>query len=134
MVKRNKKPRPPRLYTDDKGRYIKLNGKKVYIKSTMSNKQLVKVVVNNFQKRKRRQKYKKKQIKKEVEDLEKINKSQANDLSKVMFFLAANQKDKEERDRRLQQGNQGANPPANPPATPANQGIHQQIRQLIKEL
>ncbi len=56
MVKRNKKPRPPRLYTDDKGRYIKLNGKKVYIKSTMSNKQLVKVVVNNFQKRKRRQK------------------------------------------------------------------------------
>src|SRR5574338_194076 len=88
MVKRIKKPRPPRLYIDEKGRYIKLNGKKVYIKSTMSNKQLVKVVVNNFQKRRRYNKRQKKAIKKDIEDLEKINKSQANDLAKVMFSAA----------------------------------------------
>ena len=98
MVKQ--KPRPPRVYVDEKGRYIKLKGKRVYIKSSLSNKQLINVVVNNFQKKKR-SRSKKKVQKKEIEDLEKLNKAQANDLAKVMFFIAANDKDKADRDRKL---------------------------------
>ena len=104
MVKQ--KPRPPRVYVDEKGRYIKLKGKRVYIKSSLSNKQLINVVVNNFQKKKR-SRSKKKVQKKEIEDLEKLNKAQANeeklnkeqanDLAKVMFFIAANDKDKADR-------------------------------------
>lgn len=40
MAKNNK--RPPRVYLSEYGRFIKVNGKRVYIKSGMSNKQLVK--------------------------------------------------------------------------------------------
>ena len=46
------KYRPPRLYTDSKGRYIKLNGKRINISSEMNNKQLVQIVLQNFQKQK----------------------------------------------------------------------------------
>ncbi len=49
------KKRPPRLYVGKNGkRYIKLKGKKVYIKSKFDNKNLVRVIINNFQKRMKR--------------------------------------------------------------------------------
>jgi hypothetical protein len=52
-MKKNKgKPRPPRVYVGNDGkRYIKVNGKKVYIQSNISNEQLVKIIINNFQKK-----------------------------------------------------------------------------------
>ena len=45
------KNRPPRLYRDKKGRYIKLYGKKIYVNSPFGNQQLVKVIINNFEKK-----------------------------------------------------------------------------------
>jgi len=88
-----KKTRPPRLYRDARGRYIKLNGKRIYIKSMMNNKQLVKVVINNFQKRKR--KNRKKMSGQKTADLEKLNNPPNNDLAKLMFHVSMNQKDRE---------------------------------------
>jgi len=60
MVKRKIKNRPPRLYIDDKGRYIKIGKKKVYIKSNLTNNQLVKIVINNFLKKHKKGKRNKK--------------------------------------------------------------------------
>ena len=60
------KGRPPRLYTDAKGRYVKIDGQKVYINSPINNKQLVKVIINNFRKHKKSKKNKKR-IKKKVD-------------------------------------------------------------------
>lgn len=103
MVKQFRKPRPPRLYTDQKGRYIKLHGKKIYVKSTMNNKQLVKVIVNNFQKKKRRNRRKhNKTIKTKENDLEQINQSMAGSsdnpaIAKLLFHIATNQKEREQR-------------------------------------
>ena len=53
------KGRPPRLYTDAKGRYVKIDGQKIYINSPINNKQLVKVIINNFRKYKKSKKNKK---------------------------------------------------------------------------
>ena len=134
-MKHKGKPRPPRIYIDQDGkRYIKLNGKKVHIQSNISNEQLVRIVINNFQKKqKRRRKLRKKfsDKSKEFEDLEKSNKNQSSssnlDLAKLLFFISSNKKDKEEQekkqgeieDRRRQQqllALPGANqPPALPP-------------------
>ena len=108
--------------------------KKVHIQSNISNEQLVRIVINNFQKKqKRRRKLRKKfsDKSKEFEDLEKSNKNQSSssnlDLAKLLFFISSNKKDKEEQekkqgeieDRRRQQqllALPGANqPPALPP-------------------
>ena len=43
--------RPPRVFVDKKDRYIKSNGKKIYLKSNISNKQLVNIIIHNFEKR-----------------------------------------------------------------------------------
>ena len=104
------KYRPPRLYTDSKGRYIKLNGKRINISSEMNNKQLVQIVLQNFQKRKRRNRKKLKNNVKSVDDLETLNKNSGssnrlttptnNDLAKLLFFIQLNQKDKEAREKK----------------------------------
>lgn len=52
------KNRPPRIYVNAKGKYVRVNNKRVYIKSGISNKQLVNVFVNSVQKRKRKKKKK----------------------------------------------------------------------------
>ena len=61
-VKR-KRNRPPRLFKKGKKRYIKQKVKKrqrrVQIKSNLSNKQLLKVIINNFEKKRARKKGKK---------------------------------------------------------------------------
>jgi len=60
MAKKFKKlKRPPRLYTDKRGRYIRFKGEKIYITSPLTNKQLVRVVINNFEKGKKKKKYEK---------------------------------------------------------------------------
>jgi hypothetical protein len=106
--------RPPRIFYDEKGRYLKLNGKKVYIKSNISNQQLVNIVIHNFQtkKSKRRKRGKERgptnQKMNEFEDLEKLNKDkagssgtiQSNNLAKLLFHIAMNQKEKEEREKK----------------------------------
>ena len=63
-MKHKGKPRPPRVYIDKDGkRYLKVNGKKKYIKSKFSNEELVRIVINNFQKQqKRRRKLRKKKM------------------------------------------------------------------------
>ena len=95
------KVRPPRLYSDEKGRFIRLNGKKIYIKSMISNKQLVKVIVNNFQ-HKRKRKNKKKRKKGDLSPIEQSTGLLSTattdpDLAKLMFYLTLNKKDDESR-------------------------------------
>jgi len=60
MVRRYKK-RPPRLFKNKKGRYIKTKRRKLYINSPLTSKQLVNVIVGNFEQKtkKRRKKAKK---------------------------------------------------------------------------
>lgn len=52
------KHRPSRIYKDKKGKhYVIENGKKIYIKTNLkSDKELVKVVINNYQKKRNRKK------------------------------------------------------------------------------
>src|SRR5690349_14016093 len=57
-LKRKIKARPPRLFSDRKGRYIRVNGQKTYIRSPISNQQLVNVIVGSFEKRKKKRKKK----------------------------------------------------------------------------
>ena len=122
MVKQIKK-RPPRIFIDQKGRYVKLNGKKVYIKSNISNKQLVRVI-NNFEKRKRRMRRNKKQKtlteqeQKEHEELEKLNKETGKsfsqeDLAKLLFYIQTNRREDEAR-RQLPLAPLALPPPARP--------------------
>jgi hypothetical protein len=60
-INRKTKGRPPRIYIDrKKGRYVVVNGKRVYVKSGITNQQLVRVVINNFEKKKKRRYRKKK--------------------------------------------------------------------------
>src|SRR4051812_29568 len=60
MTKKAKKAkrikRPPRIFVDNKGRYIKFKGKRVYLESGLTNNQLVRVIINNFQKSRNKQK------------------------------------------------------------------------------
>jgi len=103
MVKKYKKIRPPRLYSDEKGRYIKIKNKKVYIKSQINNKQLVNVIVNNFKRHKRKQKDKKPVKKGLLSPLEQAalsgysQKQSDPDLAKLMFYLTLNKKEDENR-------------------------------------
>ena len=48
--------RPPRIFVDNKGRYLKFKGKRVYLESGLTNNQLVRVIINNFQKTQRKKK------------------------------------------------------------------------------
>ena len=59
-IKKKRKSRPPRLYTDEKGRYIKVKGQKTYIHSPLTSNQLVRVIINNFEKKFKKKKKKKK--------------------------------------------------------------------------
>ena len=57
--------RPPRLYINKKGhRYVKFRGKKMKIDSKLSNKNLVKVVINNMSEEKKRRRIIRKPLKK----------------------------------------------------------------------
>lgn len=71
--KKDKKRYIPRIFTNVKGRYIKIGNKRHYIKTNVSNKQLVKVVVNLAKdyklKPKRRRRYKRKKVAKREEPL-----------------------------------------------------------------
>ena len=58
-IKKKRKSRPPRLYTDKKGRYIKVKGQKTYIHSPLTSNQLVRVIINNFEKKFKKKKKKK---------------------------------------------------------------------------
>ena len=58
MVRKYKK-RPPRLFKNKKGRrYIKTKKKKIYINSPLTTKQLVNVIVGNFENKQKRKKKK----------------------------------------------------------------------------
>src|SRR4051812_27855678 len=114
MVKKYKKPRPPRLYSDAKGRYIKLKDKKIYIKSHINNKNLVKVIVNNFSKKIKKKKRKEGKLEKtsEFADLEELNKKKSGlsstaktspDLAKLMLYLTLNKKEEDKQRKALTQ-------------------------------
>jgi|GEM_PF-3773356 len=107
MVKNQNKSRPPRVYIDKNGRYIKIGKKKVYIKSGLTNNQIVRIVINNFKKthkskNKKRRKKLTEHEKKEHDDLEKLNKATGkslslDDLAKLMFHIQTNNKDEDKR-------------------------------------
>src|SRR4051794_18325179 len=98
------KVRPPRVYMGKNGkRYIKVNGKKIYIQSNISNKQLVRIVINNFQKKQKRKRKNRKPMdkSKEFEEIEILNKTKSGssdntDLSKLLFHLSVIQKEKDD--------------------------------------
>jgi len=90
------KSRPPRVYQDSNGRrYIKAKNKKIYLNSNMTNKQLVKVIINNFKKVTRRRK----KIR-EPNDTKKPNNETSNDLNKIAYFLQLNKHDKSDKEER----------------------------------
>ena len=96
------KNRPPRLYTDSKGRYVKLGGKKIYIKSNINNTQLVKVVLNNFRKypkKKKKRKDKKGYLDKSEYDKLTGSYSTSTDLAKILFHQTLNKKDEEDKNK-----------------------------------
>ena len=107
-AKKVKKSRPPRVYQDTKG--IKANIKKIHIKTNLSNRQLVKVIINNFKKETRKRK--KKQTKEPKEEhtdthdgvtTDKIETDKPDktntDLNRIAYFLMLNKKDDENRDK-----------------------------------
>jgi len=132
MVKKYKKIRPPRLYSDEKGRYIKIKNKKVYIKSQINNKQLVNVIVNNFKRHKRKQKDKKPVKKGLLSPLEQAalsgysQKQSDPDLAKLMFYLTLNKKEDENRKALL-------SPKLDDENGDLHKRITQQERQLIRQ-
>jgi len=58
--KSRRKGRPPRLYFDEKGRYIILNRKKIYIDSPMTNEELLRFLIMYFETKKKGKKRRKK--------------------------------------------------------------------------
>ncbi len=71
-TKRKVIKRPPKIYMDSRGRYIRLGGKKVRISDGISNKQIVNIVLNDLsinRKRKKRRKKIDKKIKGKFDEL-----------------------------------------------------------------
>lgn len=66
--------RPPRLYRDKKGRYIKIGKKKLYIRSELDDKKIKDVVIKRFTKKPKKEKVMKyeKELRKEKEPKGKI--------------------------------------------------------------
>ena len=93
-VKRKHKKRPPRIFIDNKGRYINLRGKKIYLQSGLTNNQLVRVIVNNFQKQNQKKKKKRKGLK---EGTASAKSNRETSLDKIATYLTLNRGDIERR-------------------------------------
>ena len=81
-AKRKPKMRPPRVYRDARGPYIRRGGKRIRVKSDMSNAELIKMVIKYFLRRKTRRRKKKKagdaaSIAKRGAELEAFNRRQS---------------------------------------------------------